>query len=114
MAFRASRKTFNTAGTVSIPLAFNPDGVMIFVAPKGTSNTDTVQHFSHGAAGDGLQNCIFVGPDGSKGFGDRVISMWESGSEVLNVQFVSFDVNGITFNVVTPNNNYQAYMRYIG
>jgi hypothetical protein len=112
MAFRASRKTFTTGGTTSIPLPFTPNGVMIFVAPKGSS--DTVQHFSHGAAGDGLQNCIFVGPDGSKGYGDRVISMWESGVEVLRVDFVSFDTNGITFDAVTPNSNYQAYMRYLG
>lgn len=110
--FRASRVTFGSAGATSISLTFQPVGVEAFVAPKGSA--DTAQHFSEGAAGDGLQNCISVSSAGSKGYNDRIISQWEAGVEVLRVEWVSFGVNSVNFNVVTPNVNYQAYMRYIG
>lgn len=112
-AFRSSRTTFGSTGSTTIALPFTPVGVQIFVSPKGVP--DTATHLSQGAADGSLQNCTFTGgTDGSKGFNDRVISMWEAGVEVLRVDFTSFGTNQITFNVVTANVNYQAYMRYIG
>lgn len=112
MQFRSSRTSFPTAGSTTIALPFTPVGVEIFVGPKGT--TDTAQHFSEGAADGTLQNCISMSSAGTKGYNDRVISQWEAGAEVFRVDFTSFGVNQITFNVVTANSNYQAYMRYFG
>ena len=112
MSFRASRVTFDTAGPVIIALPFDPDGVMVEVGSKKTA--DTENHRSSGAAGGGLQNCLSDSSTGSRGFNDRVISHWEGGSEVLRVNFTSFGTNQITFDVITPNSNYFAYMRYMG
>lgn len=114
MNFRSSRTTFGIAGPTSIFLPFTPTGVMVFVGPKGTSNTDSAQHICHGAADGSLQNCISVSSAGTKGYGDRLISHWEGGSEVLRVNFVSFGTNQINLDVITPNSQYQVYMRYMG
>lgn len=116
MNFRSSRVTFDTPGTATIALPFTPTGVMAFVSPKGT--TDSQNHSGQGAADGSLQNCTTTDAGGSRGYNDRIISIRESVSgtwtEVLRVEFVSFGTNQITFNVVTANSNYQAYMRYFG